>query len=178
MKNEGYLDNASLDAAYMLFINEADLDERTKAFGVFLNVLAKKMSEGAMVPTPFMDADNALSKYLNFDDIKAGSTFVLDMDVRLKMDTMTGSDGSLWIPLFINDREISRGETANITAPVPIFDILNIGLEREDVKGVVINPFGKPFTMGKDFLNQYLSDYEEWSKRRKSDLATTEGGNR
>ncbi len=161
---ETYIENVVLDGAYMLFVNEDDGEERMNAFYTFLNVLAKRIYEGAMVPAPFTDVENTLVSSFDPENIKEGDQIVLDKAVRLKMDTMTGSDGSMWIPLFINDRSINRGETANIHMSVPIIDILKMGLEREDVVGVVIDPFGKATTFEKDILEKFLDDYENWKK--------------
>lgn len=172
---ETYIENAVLDGAYMLFVNENDVEERENAFYTFLNVLAKRIYEGAVVPAPFTDVENTLVSSFDPDSIKAGDQIVIDKAVRLKMDTMTGSDGSLWIPLFINDRSINRGETANIHMSVPIIDILRMGIEREDVVGVVIDPFGKATTFEKDILNKFLGDYEKWEKDME---AKRDGGNR
>lgn len=172
---ETYIENAVLDGAYMLFVNENEGEERMNAFYTFLNVLAKRIHEGAVVPAPFTDVENTLVSSFDPDSIKSGDQIVIDKTVRLKMDTMTGSDGSLWIPLFINDRSINRGETANIHMSVPIIDILRMGIEREDVVGVVIDPFGKATTFEKDILNKFLGDYEKWEKDME---AKRDGGNR
>ncbi len=172
---EGYLENARLDAAYFLFVNETEEMERSVAFVRFLGVLAKAVCDGAIVPTPFVDVDNAFIASLDPENLKVGDKITLHQDVKLRMDTMTAADGSLWIPLFINDRAISQGETANIISPVRIQDILKIGLERKDVMGVVINPFGKALTFEKDFLERFLADYRDMVK--KEPCQSTEGGN-
>ena len=70
----------------------------------------------------------------------------------------------LRLPLFMNEEELRKGATANITMPVHIYDLLKMGLMDEKVMGVVINPFGKPYAMVKDMLKAFLDRYEEWAK--------------
>ena len=66
----------------------------------------------------------------------------------------------MWIPLFFNNDQISSGETGNIISPVKILDILQMGLNRDDVQGVVINPFEKPYTIRKNMLYHFIRDCE------------------
>ena len=162
--SDSYIENAPLDAAYLLFASEEDNDKRTKAFMVFINVLAQRMSEEAYVPMPFIDENNAM--FANFDiyKVKAGDTFSPGGEVRLKMDTMSTGDGKNWLPLFINNKALHKGQTGNIIMSVAIYDVLKIGLERSDLEGVVINPFGPAFPLGKDILRIILDDYENWAK--------------
>ena len=77
---------------------------------------------------------------------------------------MRDSADNIWIPLFMNEEELRKGVTANITMPVHIYDLLKMGLMDENVMGVVINPFGKPYAMTKDLLKAFLDRYEEWAK--------------
>ncbi len=158
-----YIENAPLDAAYMLFAEEEDAEERSKAFIRFLDILVKRMSEDAYVPMPFEDVNNVMFRNLDIRTINVGDTFQPPEDVRLRMDTMKDDDGNLWLPLFINDHARTRGVTANIVMPVAIYDVLKIGLDREDLRGVVINPFGKAFVLTKDFLQRFLDDYSAWA---------------
>ena len=164
-REDGYADNAPLEAAYMLFATEEDKEERTKAFMTFINVLAKRMSEEAYVPMPFVDVNNAMFTNFDIHNVKAGDTFSPKEDVRLRMDTMTTGDGKEWLPLFFNNKELSMGQTANIIMPIAIYDVLKIGLENNQNEGVVINPFGAAFPLGKDILKIILGDYEDWAKK-------------
>lgn len=161
---DNYLDNAELDAAYMLFATEEDEERRADAFLEFLNILAKRMAEDAFVPMPFEDVDHALLNDVNVEKLMAGVEFTAKQDIRLRIDSVVDKDDKHWLPLYINDRERSKGQTANIILPVAIYDVLRIGLERENLMGVVINPFGLAFTFSKEMLERFLSDYEAWAR--------------
>ena len=160
-----YADNAILEAAYVLFMGEEDMEKRPQAFLDFLNVMVRRMAEEAYVPMPFVDINNTMLKGLDINNVKAGDTFSPQEEVRLKMDTMTDVNGDLWIPLFFNEKALNKGETANVIIPVALYDVLKIGLDRDDVKGVVVDPFGKPFVLSKDLLTKYLSDYMAWAEQ-------------
>ena len=181
-EKEEYIDNAPLAAAYLLFMEEEDEQKRVESFYTFLNMLGKRISEDATVPMPFVDVNNVLNRELekvlfpgeedepgDIDQIKARlekhDTLQTEEEVRLRMDTMIDGEGGLWLPMFINRRELEKGQTANVIIPVPIMDILKAGLERDDLKGVVINPFGRAFTMPKELLKKFIDDYEAYVKR-------------
>ncbi len=160
-----YADNAPLDAALTLFLNEEDEKKRTEGFITFLNVMAKRISDDAIVPMPFVDVNNTLMEGIDIEHAMTGDTVQLQEEVRLRMDTMTDGDGNLRLPLFLNSRELNRGQTANVIMPVAILDVLRFGLHGDDLKGVVINPFGRAFTMTKDLLEKFISDYESWADK-------------
>ena len=48
---------------------------------------------------------------------------------------------------------------------VRIMDILKAGLDRNDVEGVVVNPFDKPFVFRKNMLGHFISNIEAISNR-------------
>lgn len=161
---DAYGDNAILEAAYLLFCGEEDMEKKPQAFITFLNVMAKRMSEGATVPMPFEDVEGSIFKRLDIENIKAGDTLTLEKGARLRLDTMKDGKGNLWIPLFFNENAMHKGQTANVTMSMPIQDVLRGGLTREDVQGVVIDPFGKPFVLTKEILENILNGFEEWTE--------------
>ena len=108
-KQDEYVDNAPLDAALMLFLGEKDDKKRHESFITFLNILAKRISEGAMVPMPFVDVNNTLMEGLDIEHVMVGDTVQIREEVRLRMDTMMDGGGNLWLPLFLNNRELSKG---------------------------------------------------------------------
>ncbi|MCR4896494.1 MAG: SseB family protein [Lachnospiraceae bacterium] len=156
-----YEGNALLRAAYLLFWEEKDPDRRAKGFRVFLMELAKRMKEGGVGPAPCVDVNGKLIDALDLENVQVGQKVVLQEDVWLKMDTVTDADGNLWLPLFFHTEEVKAGQTSIVTMPVLLRDILRLGRDRDDVQGVVVSPFTKPFTLGKELLTQFLDDYDE-----------------
>ena len=162
-----YVDNVPLAAALNLFLDEEDEKKRPDAFITFLNVLAKRIKEDAQVPMPFVDVNNILGDCIDIEQVKLGDTIQIKDEVRLRMDTLIDGEGKYWLPLYINKRELEKGETANVIMPVAILDVLKCGLAGEDLQGVVVNPFGKSFIMNKELLGKFIYDYGEWVKEDK-----------
>lgn len=136
-----------------------------QSFPVFLRELAKRTLEGGTVPVPMVAVEGDLFSGMDPEKINAGDEFTLKEQVRLRMDTMTDPEGKLWMPLFLNMDELEKGETANVRMEVMIMDILKAGLDRNDVEGVVVNPFDKPFVFGKNMLGHFIGNMEFISKR-------------
>ena len=166
--------NKNLNSAYYLFQNQINEDKRAKLFISFLRELVWEMSEGVMVEAPFVDADDSFFAQLDIENAVIGEERHLDKDVRLRMDTMKDPSGDEWLPLFFTMEEIGKGETGNILIPVEIKDVLTLGLKMESVKGVVINPFGKPFTMDKELLEKVLVECERVEEMKKADAGDKE----
>ena len=165
-REDEYEDNKVIEKAYYEFINEADEERRAHSFVSFINAMAQGIFNEAMVPMPFVDVNNTLDTELDLGSVKLGETRQLQEEVRLRMDTMKDPDGDLWLPLFFNIEAMHKGETANIIMPVSLLDVLKFGLEGRKVMGVVIDPFDRPFTLTKDLLEKFLSDYEGWAAEK------------
>ena len=153
-----YEANQAVNAKYLLFWEETDPEKRTDAFLEFLLSLAARMKEGGTVPAPCVDVTGSLHAAIEQVNPVAGETFQVKDEIRLRMDTMTDGNGDLWLPLFLDREDMENGQVADVT----ISDILRFGLEREDLQGVVVNPFGHPFTLGKKLLAQFLEDSANW----------------
>ena len=110
---------------------------------------------------PYVDATGNFFSEMELDKICVGDTVTVKNPIRLRLDTMTDQDGQLWIPLFLSDEARTKGQTANILMPTRIKDILELGLKMEDLIGVVINPFDRPFEFRKNMLYHFLRDYCE-----------------
>ena len=164
-REDDYAENSTLNKAFNAFVDAEDEDKRIECFTEFFNILTERVAEGAMAPTPFVDVNGAFSRGFDPNKIKMGDTIEVNDEVRLRVDTMKDSADNIWIPLFMNEEELRKGATANITMPVHIYDLLKMGLMDEKVMGVVINPFGKPYAMAKDMLKAFLDRYEELTKR-------------
>ena len=164
-EEDDYIENATLRAAYFLFHDEEDQNKRSEVFMTFLSELAKRCLEGGTVPAPLVDGEGKFFSQIDPSKTCVGDTVAIKDQIRLRMDTMTDFEGSLWLPLFLNMDDLQKGVTGNVTAAVEILDILKMGLGREDLKGVVINPFDKPFTLRKDILKLFIRDVETISKQ-------------
>lgn len=163
MRVNAYADNGALNKVFTAFAIEHDEDKRISLFTEFFNLLTQRVFEGVMVPTPFEDVNNAFVKSFDISKIRIGDIVETKEEVRLRVYKMKDVNGDLWIPIFLSKKELRRGHTANIIMPVYIYDLLNFGLNDESVNGVIINPFGKFYPLGKDTLRAFIEQCEEWA---------------
>lgn len=126
-----------------------------------MSVLTHCMAVGYEAPTPMVDANGVLGD-IEAEDLKEGDTLRIEEEVRLQFDTMKNEAGVEYMPLFTDEEELGRGNTTNVTLNVPIEMILMNGMMSERVAGVVINPFGQPYVIGKEELQHlfYLYSFE------------------
>ena len=136
----------------------ADTEERvSQSIYFIMTCLLERMKEEGSCPTPFVDKNQTLNCFKP-EDILLGQTVTLDEELHLVIDTMQDEQGRLYIPLFTNEEELEKGQTANILMRFPITEIVREGLGREDVEGIVINPFGESLILPKHAL-QTLMDH-------------------
>lgn len=126
-----------------------------------LAVLAKRMLEDGEVLAPMVDVNHALIPE-NIDDLKIGGTFSLEKEARLRFDTMVDSEGVEWLPLFTDEDELNKGNTANIRMNVSIESILRSGIYSNRAAGVVINPFGDAITLNKNIM-KLIFEMNNWT---------------
>lgn len=157
--------NDDMVSTFYAFMDESDEKMSTERFLAFLNALAKGVFDEAVVPMPFVDVNNALDGAFDPETVSEGDEFQLEEDARFRMDTITDSDGKLWLPLFFNVEALHKGQTANVIMPVPLLDVLQIGLGDDELMGVVVDPFDRPCTLKKELLERFLGDCEEWQEK-------------
>ena len=128
--------------------NEAEYEE---GFVQVLNALAEQMSEKELVPTPFLDVVRE------------------DGNHMLVIDVMNDDKDQVWLPVFTDDQELCKGQTANVHMEYPLENIVRAALAREDSVGLVINPFGQSFMLPKAFVETFLEDYDRWINSEEGD---------
>ena len=157
-EEDEFIDNLPVIAAYEKFYDESDERKKSDLFIEFMNALFARVADLGTVPAPFVDVNGDFFSQMDLEKLRVGDGFTIKNPVSLKLDTMKDPEGDVWIPLFFNNDQISSGETGNIISTVKILDILQMGLNRDDVQGVVINPFEKPFTIRKNMLYHFIRD--------------------
>ena len=81
--------------------------------------------------------------------------------MRLQIDTVGNGNGKEWIPLYTDEEEINKQQTANIHINMAITDIIKSAYYSERAEGLIINPFGAALTMPKDILKLIVDKYDE-----------------
>lgn len=137
-------------------------EQSDEAFYTLLHVLMKRMDEAGEAPTPMVDVNNVMGA-MEVENLIAGDAVVLDRDMRLQFDTMQDENGRQWFPIFTDEEEIAKGNTANIQMNVSLEVILRNGVLSDRVAGVVINPFGQSFTIKKQVLEVLMDNYDKYA---------------
>lgn len=124
--------------------------------GVLFSIAARIEEEGE-APTPTVDKSGFFNE-LDFETIKVNETITTDKPIRLVIDQMQDGAGRLWIPLFTDNDEVSKGQTANVVMNLPIRNLLESAYGMEKVEGLVINPFGDAMTLPKSLLQIIVNE--------------------
>ncbi len=85
------------------------------------------------------------------EKINVGEKIQNDEDLHLKIMSVQDSDGFIWFPVYTSEEESDYGPGWSIIN-FSIEEILRYVLGIEETEGVVINPFGKAFTLTKDLI--------------------------
>lgn len=151
-----YENNKYIKAAIEL-IHE-DQDEASVAR--LLDVLLKRIREDGEAPTPMVDKNNVMEAF-DLESITMGESVTLGQELRLTIDKMQDADGNIWVPLYTDEDELNKGNTPNIRINMSILILIQEACQYDKSMGLVINPFGEPFTIPKDILKIVLEVYEK-----------------
>ena len=107
-----------------------------------------------------IDVNNVVADF-DPDKMVVGKPFSFDKEIRLRKDKVKDEEGNEWFCLFTDFEEVDRQPTTNFRINCPIRVILEDGLYCDDVKGVVINPFGQSVMLNKKVLEVVFKQNEE-----------------
>ena len=127
--------------------------------------LIRRMLDEGGCPMPFVDKSGFVAQ-LNPEDVLIGQTVTVEEPMRLVMDTMQDGKGKIWLPLFTDEAEMEKGQTANVIMWFPILEVVKEAIRRDDLEGIVINPFEYPLTLPKTFLQSVMEAYEYMAKQK------------
>ncbi len=124
-----------------------------------LAALVERIRIDGQAPTPMEDVSNETGE-LDPETIVTGNPIGLDKNFKLAIHVITDDDGLRWIPFFTDENELFKEETTSVTLNAPIKIILEDGLFRDDVEGVVVNPFGNSYLIPKEQLAVVMKHLE------------------
>lgn len=161
VEEDKYANNKFLKMA----VERVNQTNNTEDRMVVIQVLLKLLSEQAEAPTPMVDM-NDIVEQLDLDNAVVGKSMPVTMEVRLNIAELGDSDGNKWFPLFTDMEELDKQPGADITINYPIRVILEAGLNSENIKGVIINPFGERFVLTKELIKLVMDIYDEQEVHR------------
>lgn len=130
---------------------------------VFMKTLLISIEQGGELVVPYITTHSILSKE-QLNSISIGDTFILDHDVKLKLETVKDVKGNEWMGVFTSTNEMHKGSSGNVQINQLILSILKSVLDLEEVNGIVINPFGKHIQINKNMIALLISIYNECAK--------------
>lgn len=130
---------------------------------VFMKTLLISIEQGGELVVPYITTHSILSKE-QLNSISIGDTFILDHDVKLKLETVKDVKGNEWMGVFTSTNEMHKGSSGNVQINQSILSILKSVLDLEEVNGIVINPFGKHIQISKNMIALLISIYNECAK--------------
>lgn len=130
---------------------------------VFMKTLLISIEQGGELVVPYITTHSILSKE-QLNSISIGDTFILDHDVKLKLETVKDVKGNEWMGVFTSTNEMHKGSSGNVQINQSILSILKSVLDLEEVNGIVINPFGKDIQISKNMIALLISIYNECAK--------------
>ena len=130
---------------------------------VFMKALLISIEQGGELVVPYITTHSILSKE-QLNSISIGDTFILDHDVKLKLETVKDVKGNEWMGVFTSTNEMHKGSSGNVQINQLILSILKSVLDLEEVNGIVINPFGKHIQINKNMIALLISIYDECAK--------------
>lgn len=151
-----YKDNRLIKMASEVFGNDRS---RKNLFNLFNTILDRMFTE-AEAPMAMVDVNGTMD-YEKIMNLSKDDTFSFDKEMRLRIDTVGNGNGKEWIPLYTDEEEISKGQTANIHINMSITDIVKSAYYSDRAEGLIINPFGAALTMPKDILKLIVEKYDE-----------------
>lgn len=130
---------------------------------VFMKTLLISIEQGGELIVPYITTHSILSEE-QLNSISIGDTFILDHDVKLKLETVKDVKGNEWMGVFTSTNEMHKGSSGNVQINQSILSILKSVLDLEEVNGIVINPFGKHIQINKNMIALLISIYDECAK--------------
>ena len=146
-KDDGYSSNGIIK----VLVENFKRNPCEENIDMMVNCLIGKALEGALVPAPMVDKNNVLGA-IDVNDIALGKDFVLEQELRLKVDFLADNNGGSWVPVYTDEAEIDAEKVANITVPLELKNLFSIAAEDDSVAGIVINPFSSRLELPKDFV--------------------------
>lgn len=143
-----------------ILIDEYMHTNNTDSLARVIDFVMNQVFTNTSLYTPMVDMYHNL---FTPKEIKIGDTFTIEEPVHLKIDEMKDENNKLWIPLFSSEAEIDKGECSNIRMSIPVLDLIKVAFTKENIEGIVINPFSQGFVLSNQTLGFMLKMYNQKS---------------
>ena len=142
-----------LFATYYDSESDDDLDACVEA-------LAYRAMSGGEVLTALDIPDEVLKKKAD----EAGSLSKLEIEndeIELSFSIVETEDGENWVVAFTGEEQLSEQEADEDFYLIPIADLMLNAMGLDEVEGIVLNPWTKPFPIPKDMIEFVMERFAE-----------------
>lgn len=97
---------------------------------------------------------------MNLEEAIEKKQFQLDEELRLRIEPVKDDEGALFIPFFTSYEEINKGIMPNTRVNWLVKNIVYDAYYRDDITGMIINPFSDKIMIPKAFLKNIIDEVE------------------
>ncbi|MBQ6519779.1 MAG: O-acetyl-ADP-ribose deacetylase [Anaerolineaceae bacterium] len=120
---------------------------------LLLEAIRMEMHEDRQFIVPVILSQDAFDM-IDVKNIRVGQTITTTKDISFKLLPLETKDGKKWQPVFTSQAEFEKGESCS-TITVDIRQMLK-NFRNAASEGLVIDPWGKTFLLGKELINMIL----------------------
>lgn len=120
---------------------------------LLLEAIRMEMHEDGQFIVPVIPSQDAFDM-IDIKNIRVGQTITTTKDISFKLLPLETKDGKKWQPVFTSQAEFEKGESCS-TITVDIRQMLK-NFRNAASEGLVIDPWGKTFLLGKELINMIL----------------------
>ena len=91
----------------------------------------------------------------SLSEIRPGDTYTAGEDAAFSLKHIVDDDDNVSLPVFTSESEFEKGEPASMM-PLPIEKCMELALDEDYLKSMVINPYGNCFIMDRETLKRFL----------------------
>ena len=88
-------------------------------------------------------------------EIRPGDTYTAGEDAAFSLKHIVDNDDNLSLPVFTSGSEFEKGEPASMIS-LPMEQCMQLALDADYLKSMVINPYGNCFIMDRETLKRFL----------------------
>ena len=146
-------------ANYAQKLHVSDGEEFKIIYNKILQALADRCIDNEEIIVPCIDVNNTINN-MNLEEAIEKKQFQLDEELRLRIEPVKDDEGALFIPFFTSYEEINKGIMPNTRVNWLVKNMIYDAYYRDDIAGMIINPFSDKIMIPKVFLKNIIDEVE------------------
>ena len=148
-ETEGLAGNGAIEEAI------ADFHEKRsrESLANVLEAIRRRMREKGRFLQP-VTPPREFFEALDPEHVEVGDTVYFTEELHFRLLRLESDDGKSWLPVFTSQTELEKGAVTSVITG--FIDSILEGCSDFSGEGIVINPWGKPFTLTKELIEMIL----------------------